>query len=535
MKRVLMLLLAAVFLVSFTAPAAFADSSDHGKGNNKVKFQKVEKFKFKDVKGHWAENVLLQMTAKGFLQGYQDASFKPSNTVSNIEAVVMIVRALGLEEEAKAADLSQSLKHAKQIPSWAIGYVQVAYEQGILTEKDLKSFNPNKAAKRIEVAQMIARALDLDEGQKNQISLKFLDQKDIPDGFNGIVIIMVQTGIMQGNTNNCFLPNKPITRAEMAILLDRIDGKVVENDKNEVTGKINSVDEDEISIIKNGETKEYDFSDDVSVYINGKAEDVEDLEEGLYVKLILDNEGEVVFVKAEEVEDEEFEGEISQIVLGDDAQFTVDTGSKDKVFKVDSNTEIEKDGKEIFLNELEIGWKVSVEAKDGKALEIIVLDEEDEEDEEDAEEYKGVITDVDADDDEPTISLEDDEDNRYTFEVDEDAEITLDGESADLEDLEEGFEVEIVVNDDDMVVEIDAESAEEEFEGEIETITFIGQDSIIIETDDNDEYVFDVTDDTIIKLNGETAELDDLEKGDQVEIVALKGEALKIYAERDED
>lgn len=529
MKRVLMLLLAAVFLVSFTAPAAYADSSAQNKGNNKVKVQKV--VKFKDVKGHWAENVLLQMTAKGFLQGYEDASFQPSNTVSNIEAVVMIVRALGLEEEAQEANLSQPVKNAKQIPSWAAGYVQVAFEQGILTEKDLKSFNSNQKAKRIEVAQMIARALDLEEGQKNQVFLKFLDQNDIPESYNGIVIIMVQTGIMQGNTNNCFLPNKPITRAEMAVLLDRIDGKVEENVKNEVTGKIKSVDEDEITIIKNGESKEYDFSDEVTVYIDGKAADVEDLEKGLYVKIILDNEGEVVFVKAEETEDEEYEGKISQIILGKGAQFTIDTGAKDKTFKINSDTEIKKDRKEIFLNELEIGWTVSVEAKDGIALEIVVLDEDEDEDE---KEYKGVITGVDTDDDEASISLKDNKGNRYTFEVDEDAEIILDGKSADLEDLERGFEVEVVVND-DIAVKIEAESLEEEFEGEIVKIILIGQDTIIIETEDEDEdeYVFDVTDDTVIKLNGESADIDDLEIGDEVEILARWGEALKIYAERD--
>lgn len=529
MKRVLMMLLAVAFLVSFTAPGADAAPSAN-KGNAKGKMQSV--LKFKDVKGHWAENVLLAMTAKGYLKGYEDASFKPSNNVSQLEAVVMIVRALGLEEEAQNAKLSLPVKHAKQIPSWAAGYIQVAYEEGILTLWDLSSFNPNKPAKRVEVAQMITRALDLKESSNSNGYLKFLDQKDIPNNFKGIVIIVVQTGIMQGNNNNCFLPNKPITRAEMAILLDRIDGKVEKNTGKEVTGKIRFVNEDEITILKNGESKEYDFADDVTVYINGKASDIEDLERGLFVKLILDKKGKVTFVKAQVTEDKEYEGEIIQIVLGKDAQFTIDTGSKEQAFKVNSDTEIEKDGKEIFLNELEIGWTVSVEAKDGVALEIYVHDEDEDEDDEDEEvEYKGTIRSVDAD--EATISLRDNQGNRYTFDVDEDAEITLDGASADLDDLERGFDVEVIVID-DTVIKIDAESPVEEYEGEIIAITLVGQDTIIIETDDEEEYVFDVTKDTEIELNGEPADLDDLEKGDQVKITVRQGVALEIDAERDE-
>ncbi|HHT64031.1 MAG: S-layer homology domain-containing protein [Bacillota bacterium] len=528
MKRVLMMLVAVALLVSFTAPAA--DAAQFGqKGHNKTKIS--HQVKFKDVKGHWAENVLLQMTAKGYLKGYEDASFKPSNNVSNLEAVVMIVRALGLEEEAKDAKLSLPVKHAKQIPTWAAGYVQVAYEEGILTAWDLASFNPNQKAKRIEVAQMITRALNLTENKNNQFAIKFLDQKDIPKNYTGIVVIMVQTGIMRGDNNNCFLPNKPITRAEMAVLLDRIDGKVKGKKDDEVTGKIKSVDEDEITIVSNGKSMEYDFSDEVMVYIDGKIGDVEDLKKGLFVKLILDRNDEVVFVKAENTDDDEFKGEISQIVLGKGAQFTIKTGSKEKTFKIDSDTEIEKDGKEIFINDLEIGWTVSVDVKKGVALKITVLEDEDEDNKAEKVKYKGTVRRVDADD--ATISIRGEKGNIYTFDVDEDAEITLDGASADLEDLKRGVEVEVVVID-DIAVKITAESSEEEFTGEIVAITLVGQDTVIIETDDDSEYVFDVTEDTIIRLNGKSADLDDLAKGDWVEIIARKGEALKIYAERDE-
>ncbi|ATW23905.1 S-layer homology domain-containing protein [Candidatus Formimonas warabiya] len=533
MKKVLLMLLAVVFLAGAVAPAAYASQPAHAKGSDKAKMNQA--LKFKDVKGHWAENVLLEMNAKGFVKGYQDCTYKPANVVSKLEAVVMIVRALGLEEEAQEAKLSAPVKNEKQIPSWAAGYVQVAYDQGILTEGDLKAFRPNQGAKRIEVALWIARALDLDQKIQQKIQLDFVDDEDIPGNLNGIVIIMVQTGIMQGAPGHYFWPNKPITRAEMAVLLDRIDGKVADNQGKEISGKIKSVDDDTITVEKTGWTKEFDFSEDVTVYLDGDLAEVEDLEEGYRVKVVLDNDGKVSFVKAEDAENEEdFEGEITQIVLGDGAQITVKSGNKEKAFRVNGSTEIEKDGKEIFLSELEIGWEVSVESENGVAIDITVDNEEDnEDDEETEEEYEGTITEVDSIGHQ-SITIEDEDGRTHTFDVDEDTEIILDDEDQDLEDLESGFAVTVTVID-DVATRIEAESEEEEFSGEIVALTLGDEQTVVIETDENDRFTFDVTEDTEIELDGDRAELDDLKVGDTVEITAQNGAALTIDAEREDD
>ncbi len=377
MKKFIVMLLASAFLLGIAVPGVYAAAPAHYKeGANKVKCNK--ELKFKDIKGHWAEKIVVQMNAKGFIKGYQNLTFKPSSVVSQLEAVVMIVRALGLEETAQDTVLSGPVKRAKQIPSWAAGYVQVAYDKGILTKEDVTSFKPNQAAKRIEVALMIARALDLNQKFVDK-SVKFLDSNDIPVNLSGVVIIIVDTGIMKGTPGNYFLPNKPITRAEMAVLLDRIDGTVIENEKKEVSGKITSIDDNSITVAKSDKSKEkeYDFSDDVTVYLNGKTADLEDLEEGFYVKIVLNGEGEVTYIEAEEVDEESYQGEITQIVLGTKSKLTIEDGDEENTFKINDSTEIKLDGKEIFLTDLELGWNVTIEARDGVALEINVEDDDD--------------------------------------------------------------------------------------------------------------------------------------------------------------
>lgn len=449
MKKVLTLFLALAILVGTVTPVAMASPPSFAKSSHKSKGNKA--VKLKDIKGHWAENAVIEMNSKGFIRGYEDYSFKPSNIVTKAETIVMLVRALGLEEDAQKAKLNAPFKHAKQIPAWAAGYIQVAYEQGILSDQDLKSFIPNKGVKRIEVAIMIEGALRVNQCIQNQnrISLRFIDNEDIPRDLQSVIITMVQNGIMQGTPGNHFLPNKPITRAEMAILLDRIDGKIKNEDSLEVRGMISAVNEDSISIKAGSYTKNFRLDEDIDIYLNGKVVDIEDLKVGYRIKLILDEDSKVIFIKVITTEHEtSFEGKITQIVLGTAPTITIKEDNKEYTFKVDNSTEIEIDGNEIFLTKLEIGNEVTIKAKDDLALEIIVETEE-------VREYEGEITSITLGSN-SAITIETDDDEIYTFEVDSDTKIYFEDERVKLEDLQIGYEVK-VIEEDDLALKIKAE------------------------------------------------------------------------------
>ncbi|MGI6713390.1 MAG: S-layer homology domain-containing protein [Bacillota bacterium] len=382
MKKLFVLLCAALFLFTTVASVAQAAPSDFAKEQSKVKvvkyFEKDQKnqkknFKIKDVKGHWAEYFILKMNIKGFIKGYEDGTFKPSNTISKLEAIVMLVRSLGWEDEASKAEISAPVKQAKKIPSWAAGHVQIAFEKGILTEGELKSFRPNQGVKRIEVAAMIVRALKLDQENKDEIAIKFLDNQDIPKDLYDVVVLMVATGIMQGTPENLFRPNKPVTRAEMAVLIDRIDGKG-DNTLEEISGFISAVGDDSITIKKFGWTKELKFSEHVTVYLDNKGANIEDLKEGYRAKLTLNENNEVTFISAISTIEEKtsMKGKITEIVLGTKPELTIESNGKQYTFKVSNNTDIEINEKEVFLSQLEIGWEATVYSKANLAVEIIV-------------------------------------------------------------------------------------------------------------------------------------------------------------------
>lgn len=43
-----------------------------------------------DIAGHWAESVITQWQSKGLIQGYEDGTFKPGNTITRAEFVTLM-------------------------------------------------------------------------------------------------------------------------------------------------------------------------------------------------------------------------------------------------------------------------------------------------------------------------------------------------------------------------------------------------------------------------------------------------------------
>ncbi|HHX50338.1 MAG TPA: S-layer homology domain-containing protein, partial [Clostridia bacterium] len=367
-KKLLSILLVGLLVMGALMPVALADPPSFAQNK---KGQVKKELKLKDIKGHWAESIMMEMYSKGFIQGYEDLSFRPGNVVSNLETVVMLVRALGWEEEAKKAGLTANFKHGKQVPSWAQGYLQIAYEKGLLEDGDLKSFRPNQGTKRIEVAVFLARILGLDKGSGKDVVLSFFDTRDIANDLKEIISIMVNKGIMQGVPGNLFQPNKPITRAEMAVLLDRIDGKIGDINLPEISGVITAIGDETISLKTGSYTQKFLLDKKVTVYLDGKLADIDDIDVGYRAKLVFGDGGKVIYIKANSTKDEQiYRGKIVQMVLGLDAGITLKDGTKTHQFKVNSNTEVEVDGKEVFLADLKIGQEVTVIAQGDLALVI---------------------------------------------------------------------------------------------------------------------------------------------------------------------
>lgn len=135
-----------------------------------------DEVQLKDVGEHWAQNNVVNLKDQGIINGYPDGTFRPNAPVSTAEAVVLAVRLLGLDEQAKAkADAQLAFTDAAAIPGWARGYVAVAVEKGLVESQG--QFQPNKKATRMDVTILLVKTKLLKSMPKLIIPLSMVMMK----------------------------------------------------------------------------------------------------------------------------------------------------------------------------------------------------------------------------------------------------------------------------------------------------------------------------------------------------------------------
>jgi hypothetical protein len=112
---------------------------------------------------YWGYQVVETAAAYGLISG-SNGSFYPDQPVTRQEMTVMLVKAVGLENDVQqltAADVDSLLdvSDKTQISSWAAPYVAIALKNGLVKGMG-GAFNPMQPATRAEAAVMIANLLN---------------------------------------------------------------------------------------------------------------------------------------------------------------------------------------------------------------------------------------------------------------------------------------------------------------------------------------------------------------------------------------
>ncbi|WP_248927750.1 S-layer homology domain-containing protein [Paenibacillus hamazuiensis] len=312
--------------------AAFADGK--GKGRDKDRDDKFEykfdnkknslalKLTFDDIQGkdvEWALRYIASLASKQVFEGYEDGTFKPRQTISRIEAITAAVRLMGLREQAEsAAEMNSQLnfKDADKIKSkypWAVGYVAVALENDLFAESD-SEVQPDKPADRLWATTLLVKALKLQNEAKAKMNttLSFKDADKIPAGSVGYVALAIERKLIDGYEDNTFRPNQPVTRAELAALLDRTGTQLPGSGNSfNVTGTVASaVSGSTLSITKDGQTQQLTIDPNAFIFRGGIKVNPGDLKVGDEVRLNL-YDGRVVFVEVTEQADQNAEITVS--------------------------------------------------------------------------------------------------------------------------------------------------------------------------------------------------------------------------------
>ncbi|MEB3100449.1 S-layer homology domain-containing protein [Ferviditalea candida] len=287
-----------------SAASAFADGDHHGKGNNgrghnQFKLHgngKVQiKLEFKDLDKNfdWVMQNIARLASKRVFEGYDDGTFQPRRQITRIEAIIAAVRLMGLRDQAESqAEMSSKLSFKdadliyQKYPN-AVGYVAVALEHDLFNEND-NAVLPNKPATRLWSTVLLIKALGLENEAKAMMNaeLNFRDADAIPAGSRGYVALAVQKNLVSGYSDQTFKPNKPVTRAELAALLDRTGNQMPDYNSNEITGTVSSAVQNNIlTLNENGQTATYTVDPNTFVFRNGVRVSLSDIQVGDTVKI----------------------------------------------------------------------------------------------------------------------------------------------------------------------------------------------------------------------------------------------------------
>ncbi|RAU98157.1 S-layer homology domain-containing protein [Paenibacillus sp. YN15] len=105
----------------------------------------------------WAEEAIAAAVKAGWLEGYEDGSFRPQQEVTRAELAVFMQRVLALKADDSEAALP--FADAAEIPSWAAQGIAAAAAAGLFQGNEQGRFLPAASATRAETVSIFLRAI----------------------------------------------------------------------------------------------------------------------------------------------------------------------------------------------------------------------------------------------------------------------------------------------------------------------------------------------------------------------------------------
>lgn len=319
----------------------------------------------------WASSTIQAVSDKGLINGYEDGTFRAKNNVTYSEAMVMVYNLMSKTGNLKASatntlSIYQSVLNTYKIPTWSQSTVAYGLSAQILMAADLPKFTTNgvsNPATRQDVAVMFGRALSEKYDIYAGTGVNYNDVWRISDEAMPYVDLLTRLGIVTGDDSGNFNPTANITRAEMAVMMNKTYDLLSNELAN--TGEITEIvnhDGDYYDVdvkMDNGERNRLTLSDDnISVYNKDGSRElpISSLSKGDRVSLVFDG---LVITKIYLL-DEEASAQAKYDVTGyiyslkdSEVNFESENTGETSKYKLDENCTYYLDGKKVTRKDLQ--------------------------------------------------------------------------------------------------------------------------------------------------------------------------------------
>jgi hypothetical protein len=178
----------------------------------------------KDVTNHWAKEAINDMGSRLVISGVGNNTFEPDREITRAEFAAIMVRALGLKPGMGSnpfEDVNNSV--------WYADSIKTATDYQIITGYGNDKFGPMDKITREQAMTMIARAMKLtglnpklQESEADSLLANYSDGADASAYAKASLAACLETGVVTGRNGTTIAPRDYITRAEVAVIVERL-------------------------------------------------------------------------------------------------------------------------------------------------------------------------------------------------------------------------------------------------------------------------------------------------------------------------
>ncbi|WP_025694358.1 cadherin-like beta sandwich domain-containing protein [Paenibacillus durus] len=178
---------------------------------------------FQDTASHWAKSAVNDLGSRMIINGFDNGRYAPDQDITRAEFAAILVRGLGVKlvhggtafPDVKASD-------------WYSDAIQTAYAHQFISGFEDGSFHPTDKVTREQAIVMISKAMTL-TGLKTKLPAQetnaalapFKDAANASNWAKESIADCLQSGIVSGRNKMELAPKAPITRAEVAVIIQR--------------------------------------------------------------------------------------------------------------------------------------------------------------------------------------------------------------------------------------------------------------------------------------------------------------------------
>lgn len=169
--------------------------------------------------------VVLTTEAVPFVQGYEDNTVRPDNSITREEAIALLYNLVSNTDKGQASANASKFNDVVS-GSWSTQAILYFLDKGLVNGYEDGAFRPAASITRAEFVTILAKFYTGDSNSTSGISFADADSHWAQKA----IVLAASTGWINGYEDGSFRPDREITRAEAVTILNRVLGRTIDKE-----------------------------------------------------------------------------------------------------------------------------------------------------------------------------------------------------------------------------------------------------------------------------------------------------------------